>query len=216
MDVQPTPIPSMAQRSLNHPPNSEKESEINPMNHADRQRLSQLLGALSESGEIEWGRNLQRIAEARAIVDGTTMCGNCGTNHPGSVNCPPIDFVPLRERHPEIFGPPSPKLDAFLTEPIHEYQPIEAYGLRLIAGNHRARRTRLTTAAALALASIALTAATATNTPTGGANGPQPQSKPAEPPSEAAQTWFRPQAAPWIPGHGPGAPGNGLGVVAVP
>jgi hypothetical protein len=168
------------------------------MNHADRQRLSQLLTEIATTDDCG-----ELIAEARAIVDGPT----------GIIRfTEQIDTDMAAKMKAAFEAATETGKIRILTEPIHEYQPIEAYGLRLIAGNHQARRTRLTTAAALALASIALTAATATNTPTPGpSHQPTPQPAANQPP-RAAQDRFPATHIPYLPGHGPGTPGNGLGV----
>jgi len=183
------------------------------MNHADRQRLSQvLLAAWTHNDD---GRISDLLAEARAIVDAPTEIPNVIIKFNGPTLA---DTTRIKDAVRAAFADqaPSPKLDAFLSEPIHEYQPIEAYGLRINRSNHRAGRTRLTTVAALALASIALTAATATQSARPGPSH-QPLPKPAaNQPPRAGETQFPATHFPYLPGHTPGTPGtpgNGLGVV---
>ncbi|HWO64581.1 MAG TPA: hypothetical protein VNO31_31550 [Umezawaea sp.] len=187
------------------------------MNHADRQRLSQLLDTIDREritgfmNETE----LAALAEARAIVDAPgpdlilTFTGS-----------PLADTGRIKAAVQAALADqaPSPKLDAFLTEPIHEYRE-KAIWPQWRKIHHPlgweprpTRRHRLKATIGLTLAAIALIALTAANEPTPGPSHQPAPTKPAGPASRTAQTGFRQGDAPWTVQHRPGTPGNGLGV----
>ena|SRR6187549_144565 len=180
------------------------------MNHADRQRLSLLLAEIdNDIDALGHGYTpLQaNIDAARAIVDNPEPAGYLTIS---GKNITITDSSQIAEAVKTALADqaPSPKLDAFLTEPMHEY------GVRINNGNHRRRHrahSPLRTALTLTIAAIALTALTASPTPPPRPDGPDEAVRPAEARSGAAQTWFRPGTAPYIPGHGPGTYGHGLG-----
>jgi hypothetical protein len=183
------------------------------MNHADRQRLSTILDGMESLIELErayqgdeekiYADELDaQLAEARAIID-----------QPGPDLILTFNGAPLADtgrikaavQAALADQAPSPKLDAFLTEPIHEYIPREPRGIHRAPG-------RLKATIGLTLATIALIALTAANEPTPGPSHQPTPTKPAEPASWAAPTGLRPGTAPWTVQHRPGTPGNGLGV----
>lgn len=169
------------------------------MNHADRQRLSQILEecacALTHTDDEGIG---PLIDEARAIVGGPTT------------SIPDTNLIGGQYNFP-----PSATLDAFLSEPIHEYNPHPDYGrIRHPLGwtkpgrRHRALSTRRIALTTL-IAGMILLALTASRTPT-----PSPSHQPT--PERAAKPAPTTAQVPYRPGHQPGTPGNGLGVVTTP
>jgi hypothetical protein len=172
------------------------------MNHADRERLSDILAQLHEAIDYQ-GQDptpsLELLAEARAIVD--QPAGIITIN--GSLTNTAEIHRALRKAFAETGKDGKYTI---LNEPLHEYRDQIPTRRR-----HRAIRP-LTLATALTLAAIGLIAATALTAPRVSTDRPNPQTRPAKPPSEAAQTVFRPGDAPWNPTHRPGSTGNGLGV----
>lgn len=94
------------------------------MNHADRERLSDILETIDDetNGYAPDEFLKLRIAEARAIVDHPV--------DPGEIPNTIINIKGIKIHDPEAIRsavktafaqPPNPTLDAFLTEPIHEY-----------------------------------------------------------------------------------------------
>lgn len=186
---------------------------------ADRERLSLILKYIddNESDLLTSGVALM-LNEARAIVDHPVdpgeipniiikFHGPIGGLDAEAMNRhikialrehgmipPPTDNEWLKT---EPIGAPSPGLDAFLTEPIHEYTDR-------IPTRHRHRAlSPLRIALALTLAAIGLIAATTLTTPTGGTERPNPESRPAKQPSAPSQTGFWPSGPTLTP---PGAP----------
>jgi len=202
------------------------------MNHADRQRLSQLLDEIdTDTAEITNGVDplRRKIDEARAIVDKPAPTTPPGFSKGGidpTTERITLTFtgrpIPQSEIKAAVQAAladqaPSPKLDAFLTEPIHEYRE-KAIWPQWRKIHHPlgweprpTRRHRLKTTIGLTLAAIALIALTAANEPTPGPSHQPAPTKPAEPASRTAQTGSRQGDAPWTVQHRPGTPGNGLG-----
>jgi hypothetical protein len=181
---------------------------------ADRERLSQLLGYVThELNAPPDDKNDDAISdwvnEARAIVDQPAHTTPPGFSKGGYE--PGHEVIHLNPDEARAFAsslrPPNPALDAFLTEPIHEYTDR-------IPTRHRHRAPNpWWLVVAFTLAGILAVALTASTTTTGGTERPNPQTRPAKPPSGAARTGFRPGDAPWNANRRPGRPGNGLGVL---
>lgn len=179
------------------------------MNHADRERLSQLLDTIETMGVGPKAK--AALAEARTIVDQPT--GYLKYTGPpltpeeaetlktkfskGGIDPTPY-YIPIDDT--------APKETLFWSEPVHEFDPRRP-------GAHRARHRApnpLTLIISLTVAAIVLIGLTAA---TGPNPGPRYQPNPNmthRGPSWPSQTGF----APYLPGHQPGTPGNGLGVTA--
>lgn len=192
------------------------------MNHADRQRLSQLLEYVAieinhsnpDIYKPDHTEMARLIAEARAIVDGPTDIPNIIVKINGKLGS--HDEIRDAVKAALADQAPSPKLDAFLREPIHEYRDpndtgISGYirhplGWQKPRRRHRALSTRRIALTTL-IAGMILLALTASRTPT-----PSPSHQPT--PERAAKPAPTTAQMPYRPGHQPGTPGNGLGVAA--
>lgn len=148
------------------------------MNHADRERLSDILETIEEeiTGlEIDYPTFLHnRIAEARAIVD--QPAGIITID--GTVNNAPEIRAAMERAFAETNATGKYTI---LNEPLHEYRDHIPTRRR-----HRAIRP-ITLATALTLAGIGLIAATALTTTPSGTQGPRQHSVAPNTPPGAAQ-----------------------------
>jgi hypothetical protein len=173
------------------------------MNHADRERLSELLEDIYMTCGTAYDEKStfrEALDEARAIVD--QPAGIITID--GTVNNAPEIRAAMERAFAETGATGKYTI---LNEPLHEYRDHIPTRRR-----HRALHP-LKLAVALTLAAIGLIATTALTAPQVSTDRPNPQTRPAKPAPEAAQTMFRPGDAPWNTTRRPGTPGNGLGVV---
>lgn len=165
------------------------------MNHADRQRLSQLLDEIGRIMEHETIYNrvgfVDAYSEARAIVDQPSAI----ITFTGPIS--PEKAEEVKRRFQEA---PNVALDSFLSEPIHEYRD------RVPARRRHRALSPLRLATILTLAAVALVCLTASSQTWGGTDRPQADSGPREAPPGAGQSMYR-------PGHQTGTYGNGRGVL---
>lgn len=153
------------------------------MNHADREALSELLACIETNDADTIGpTSTLALAKARDIVDraGPDFIITIPGTHIHDTNR-------IRDAVKAAFSqPPNPGLDAFLTEPIHEYVD------RIPARRRHRALSPLKLAVALVIAATILIALTASSTP-GLIPEPHPGTSGApKVPSRPAQTGYEP------------------------